>query len=145
MNFIEFKCILAYNVVKGGRIMLEFFEYSEVDGIASIYESHITLNKIMLKFLKDAYRVRVEVNKEEGKIYIYPINKDYALSGQISENSLLKISLASTYARVCSRPLIEYLSKIFNLTIEAKKYKRYKAIYDESKKAIMIFMKEEIS
>ncbi len=124
--------------------MLEFFEYDEVSGYASIYDSHITLNKTLLKYFKDAYRVRVGVDKEAQKIYVYVINKDYALSGELKESSLLSISISKTYARICSRPLIEYISNIFNLQIGKKEFKRFNATYDEDKKVIIIDMKGEI-
>ena len=61
--------------------MLEFFEYDDSNGYASVYDSHITLNKTLLKYLKDAYRGRVAVDKVKDNIHIYVINKDYALSG----------------------------------------------------------------
>lgn len=76
-----------------------------------------------MNYLTDAYRVRVAVNKERNEIQIYTINKDYALSGELNEASLLPVSISKTYARICSRPLIEYLSKAFNLSIEKKNLK----------------------
>lgn len=125
--------------------MLEFFEYDDSNGFASIYDSHITLNKTLLKYFKDAYRVRVAVDKESNEIYIYVINKDYALSGELKEASLLPVSMSKTYARICSRPLVEYLSSIFNLNIGKKEFKRYKACYDDAKQVIIIHMKGEVS
>ena len=125
--------------------MLEFFEYDDVNGFASIYDSHITLNKTLLKYFKDAYRVRVAVDKTERAIHIFVVNKDYALSGELKESSLLPISISKTYARICSRPLIEYLSNIFNLSIAKKEFKRFKACYDDAKQVIIIDMKGEVS
>ncbi len=124
--------------------MLEFFEYDEISGYASIYDSHITLNKTLLKYFKDAYRVRVAVDKVEQKMIIYVINKDYALSGELKMSSLLGISISKTYARICSRPLIEYISKVFDLKIGKKEFKRFKANYDDEKKVIIVDMKGEV-
>ncbi|MDE5715092.1 MAG: hypothetical protein K2I42_03065 [Anaeroplasmataceae bacterium] len=125
--------------------MLEFFEYNDLLGYASIYDSHITLNKTLLNYLTDAYRVRVAVDKEKQEVYIYTINKDYALSGELNEASLLPVSVSKTYARICSRPLIEYLAKIFGLSIGKKEFKRYVACYNKEKKVIIINMEEEVS
>lgn len=125
--------------------MLEFFEYDDSNGFASIYDSHITLNKTLLKYLKDAYRVRVAVDKEEESIHIYVVNKDYALSGELKESSLLPVSISKTYARICSRPLVEYLSNVFGLSIAKKEFKRFKACYDDVKQVIIIDMKGEVS
>jgi len=145
LNFVEFFIIIVYNSSKGGKkIMLEFFEYDDASGFASFYDSHITLNKTLLKYFTDAYRVRVAVDKELDSVYVYVVNKDYALSGELKESSLLPVSISKTYARICSRPLIEYLSKVFDLQIGKKEFKRYKACYDEQKKVIIINMKGEV-
>ncbi|MDE6947454.1 MAG: hypothetical protein K2P14_09745 [Anaeroplasmataceae bacterium] len=124
--------------------MLEFFEYDDVNGFASVYDSHITLNKTLLKYFKDAYRVRVAVDKNTEEVYVYVVNKDYALSGELKQSSLLPVSISKTYARICSRPLVDYLSSIFNFKIEKKEFKRFKACYDDEKKVIIIHMKGEV-
>lgn len=125
--------------------MLEFFEYDDSNGYASFYNSHITLNKTLLKYMKDAYRVRVAVDKDKQEVYIYVINKDYALSGELKEASLLPVSISKTYARICSKPLLEYLSRNFNLSINKKDFKRFKACYNEENQSIIIDMKGEAS
>ena len=121
--------------------MLEFFELEEKNGYVSLYENHITVNKSLMEYLKEAYRVRIAIDKQNDEMYIYPISKDYALSGELKESSLLQISVSKTYARICSKPLLEYLSKQFNITILKKEYKRYNAKYDENKKVIIVNMK----
>lgn len=125
--------------------MIEFFDIDTSKGTASIYENHITFNKAMLQYLEDAYKVRVGIDKENNSVLVFIINKDYALSGEIPETSLLSISVSKTYARVCSRALIEYISNIFGIKVEKKDYIRYNAVYDEKKKAIIIDMKGVVS
>ena len=123
--------------------MLEFFEYDDNAGTASIYASHITFNKVLLRYFKDAYRVRLAVDRNDKKVYIYVVNKDYALSGELNEASLLNVSVSKTYARVCSKPAVDYLCSVFGLTIGKQEFKRFKAKYDDEKKVIVIYMKGE--
>lgn len=125
--------------------MLEFFELEEKNGYVSLYENHITINKSLMEYLKEAYRARIAIDKENNEMYIYPISKDYALSGELKESSLLQISISKTYARVCSKPLLEYLCKQFNISILKKEFKRFNAKYDENKKVIIVNMKGEVS
>ena len=120
-----------------------FFDAEEQKGTASLYENHITFNKTMLKYFSQAYRARVGIDKDDCKTYIFLINKDYALSGEIKESSLISISTSKTYARICSRAMVEYIAKNFNLKIPSKEYLRFQAQYDEVKRAIVIDMKEE--
>lgn len=123
--------------------MIEYFELDDVSGYASIYDSHITLNKTLLKYFKDAYRVRVGVDKENKKIHISIISKDYALSGELKESSLLPISISKTYARICSRSLVQFICNCFHLEIGKKEFLRYKTTYDDMKKEFLIDLEEE--
>ena len=124
-------------------MMLEFFEYDNNAGFSSVYESHVTFNKPLLKDFKDAYRVRLAVDRENKRAHIYVVNKDYALSGELNEASLLNVSVSKTYARVCSKPAVDYLFSVFGLTIDKQEFKRFKAKYDDEKKVIVIYMKGE--
>ena len=123
--------------------MIEFFDSEKRDGLASIYENHITFNKSLLKYFKEAYRVRVGVDKEAHKVYVFTLNKDQALSGEISASSLLPISVSNTYVRICSRAIVEYVTEAMEKKIPKDSYLRCKALYDERKKAIIINFEEE--
>ena len=124
--------------------MLEFFEYDDNAGSASIYDSHITFNKALLRYFKDAYRVRLAVDRDNKDVYIYVVNKDYALSGELKESSLLNVSISKTYARVCSRSAVDYICNVFGFKVEKKEFKRFKAHYDDEKKFIIINMEGEM-
>ena len=120
--------------------MLEFFDTDDKIGYASIYESHITFNKELLKYFSNTYRVRVGIDTDEEKTYVFLYDKDFALSGEVNESSLLKVSISKSYARISSRALVEYVAKAFKLNVLETGSIKKKAIYDEKKKAIVIFM-----
>lgn len=121
--------------------MLEFFELEDKNGYISLYDNHITINKTLMEYLKEAYRARIAIDKENNEMHIYPVSKDYALSGELKESSLLQISISKTYARICSKPLLEFLCSEFNISILKGQYIRFNARYDEHKKAIVVNMK----
>ena len=123
--------------------MIEFFDSAAERGTASIYESHITLNKVLAQYFTECYKVRVGIDKEAKKVFLFIFNKDMALSGEYKESSLLPISLSKSYARVCSRAMVEYVCSAFNLTLEKGDSKKFKATYDDSRKAVIIDFKEE--
>lgn len=118
--------------------MLEFFDSEACKGTASIYENHITFNKSLVSYFETAYRVRVGIDRENKKVYFFIINKDKALSGEIPETSLLPVSLAKSYSRVCSRAMVEYICNAFDLTINKKDFIRFQATYDDGKKAVIV-------
>ncbi len=123
--------------------MIEFFDNEKRDGLASIYENHITFNKSLLKYFTEAYRVRVGLDKEAKKVYVFTLNKDQALNGEIKASSLVPISLSNTYARICSRAIVEYITNSLDVVVSKDNYLRYKSYYDETKKAVVIDLTRE--
>jgi hypothetical protein len=123
--------------------MIEFFDSEKKDGSVSIYENHITFNKSLIKYFKEAYRVRVGVDRQAKKAYVFSLNKDQALSGELPTSSLLPISLSNTYVRICSRAIVEYITEAVGVNVPKGEYLRFKASYDEAKKAVVICFEEE--
>ena len=124
--------------------MIEFYDGEKNKSFVSIYKSHITFNKNLIKYLSEAYRTRVGIDRNYRKIYIFPLNKDQALSGEFNVDSLFAVSLSKTYARICSKSLLEYICENFELKIENDDYLRYNAKYDDVKRAIVVDLKEEV-
>lgn len=124
--------------------MLEFYDLNMQNGVASIYQTHITLNKPLLKYFIDAYKVRIGFDRTDNKLYVFIINRDYAQSGEIPASSLLKVSLSKTYVRICSKAMVQYILKVFNLDFKDNDYLQFDANYDDAKKAVVINLKEEI-
>lgn len=123
--------------------MLEFYDQNNSSGIASIYERHISFNTKLIKYFEDCYRVRVGVDKDDNKIYVFIYNRNYIESGEIPESSLLSIQVSKSYVRISSKQLVEYISEKFNLNIPKKEFLQFNALYNESKKAIVIDMRGE--
>lgn len=123
--------------------MIEFFDGEKNKSFVSIYKSHITFNKYLIKYLSEAYRCRVGIDKNDKKIYIFPLNKDQSLSGEFNVDSLFAVSISKTYARICSKALIEYICDNFKLKIEGDDYLRYDAKYDDMKRAIIVNLEVE--
>ncbi len=120
--------------------MLEFYDQNDGSGLASIYERHISFNTKLLKYFEDCYKVRVGIDLEENKIYVFIYNRDLSESGEIPESSLLSVQVSKSYARISSKQLVDYISSKFNLEIPKKEFLQYKANYNDVKRAIIIDM-----
>ena len=120
--------------------MLVFFNQEPNTGVATVYGSYITFNKPLVVHFEDAYRVRVAVDKDNGRVIFYKVSKDYALSGELDEGSLLKVGITKTYARICSKQLLDFICQAFNLKIVNKEFKRFSAFYSEDDKAVIVEM-----
>ena len=68
--------------------MLEFYDSDDKIGTVTLYDRHLLLNSKLIKYFEEAYKVRVGLDKELNEVYIFPIDKDHALSGELKESSL---------------------------------------------------------
>lgn len=118
--------------------MLEFYDQNNGGGLASIYERHISFNTKMIKYFENCYKVRVGIDKEVSKIYVFIYDKDFVLSGEVPESSLLSIQVSKSYVRISSKQLVDYIKNNFNLEIPKKEFIQFSCLYNESKKAIII-------
>jgi hypothetical protein len=122
--------------------MITFFEEKNKSGYASIYETNITLSSNMLNYLKECYRIRCGIDSDENKIYLFPLNKDQSLSNEYNIDSLLKPSFSKTYAKISSSTLIRFIKEQLKFEISPNKYIKFKCVYDDNKKVIIIDTKE---
>ena len=118
--------------------MLEFYDQNNGGGLASIYERHISFNTKLIRFFDDCYKVRVGIDKEVNKIYVFIYDKDHVEGGEIPESSLLGIQVSKSYVRISSKQLVDYIRSNFNLDIPKKEFLQFDASYNEAKKAIII-------
>lgn len=120
--------------------MLEFYDSDDRIGTITLYDRHLLLNSKLIRYFQDAYKVRIGLDKELNEIYIFPIDKDHALSGELKESSLLSLSVSKSYVRIASKQLIDYISTSFNLVINKGDSIQYKGQYDDNKKCLIVDM-----
>ena len=120
--------------------MLEFYDQNDGSGLASIYERHISFNTRLIKYFDDCYKVRIGIDLDEKKIYVFIYDRNFAESGEIPESSLLSVQVSKSYVRISSKQLVEYIRSKFNLEIPKGEYLQYSASYNDMKKAIIIDM-----
>lgn len=120
--------------------MLEFYDQNNGGGLASIYERHVSFNTKMIKYFDNCYRVRIGIDKEVSKIYVFIYDKDFVESKEVPESSLLAIQVSKSYVRISSKQLVDYLKSNFNLEIPKKEFLQFECQYNDSKKAIIIDM-----
>lgn len=117
--------------------MLKFFNDVE-KGQASLYSSFITFNKSLIKYFENIYMSRVAIDNSENKIYVFLYDKDQVFESGIPKSEFIKVAVSKTYARICSKSLMEYISEELKLNIPDGSYLRYNASYNISHKAIII-------
>ncbi len=124
--------------------MLEFYDYDERTGYVSIYNNYLILNKKLANFVCDAYKIRLGIDVEKNKIYLFKVSKDKVYDENLDEKSLLKLTITKSYGRISSRDMIEFIVAKFKLNIPKNGYLKFKAKYLLDDNAIAIMLKEEI-
>lgn len=95
-----------------------WFNERPKDGIATLYEGNITLNKVAIENLEDAFSVMLGIDYDNKLVYIKPLSKDQDQRGDIPEKSKYKITIRSSYGRISNKDFMQELSSIINRNLK---------------------------
>ncbi|MFI3328925.1 MAG: hypothetical protein R3Y05_00410 [bacterium] len=111
--------------------------------ITTIYDNNITLNKSCVNLIENAYSVMLGLDYDQKVIHIKPLTKDVATRGDISEKSQYKITIRSSYARVCNISFINEIKKIIGSIDLKQSPQKFIATFDEQNKSFLIDLNKE--
>ena len=95
-----------------------WFNERPKDGIATLYEGNITLNKVAIENLEDAFSVMLGIDYDNKLVYIKPLSKDQDQRGDIPEKSKYKITIRSSYGRISNKDFMQELASIINRNLK---------------------------
>ncbi len=121
----------------------EWTSRKPIEGVATIYESNITLNKSASAHFEHAYCVLLGMDKEENKIAIKPVTKQEFERGTIPEEKRHKITVRSSYARVSNKRFIEKAAKIAGLELNENNALKFKTMWNDEQDALIIDLNQE--
>jgi len=111
------------------------------DGVATLYESNITLNKAASTHFERAYSVLLGIDATTMRIAVKPISKEQVDLGTIPEEKRHKITVRASYARVSNKKFMKELAEIANLDLSSQTYK-YKTTWSREDSALIIDLNE---
>jgi hypothetical protein len=121
---------------------IEWFTSNSKDGIATLYDSNITLNKNTIRNIEDAYSVMLGIDADKKQIVIKPLNKEQDQRGDIPPTHKYKITIRSSYGRIANKDFMKKIEKLGGFTLtEPKKFTTW---YDEDNHLVIINLKEEL-
>lgn len=121
---------------------ITWFNESQKTLISTIYDNNITLNKTCATLLDNAYSVMLGLDYDEKIVHIKPLSKEEATRGDITSDSQYKITVRSSYARVCNISFISEIKKIIGV-FELKNPKKFVVSFDELNKCFKIDLRKE--
>jgi hypothetical protein len=108
------------------------------DGVATLYESNITLNKAASAHFEKAYSVLLGLDEGSRKIAVKPITKEEYELGAIPEEKRHKITVKSSYARVCNKKFMKQISGLINVTLGDNSSFKFKTKWSSENSALII-------
>ncbi|MCF7925854.1 MAG: hypothetical protein K9L26_04905 [Candidatus Izimaplasma sp.] len=116
------------------------------DGIATIYESNITLNKAASSHFERAYNVLLGLDEDNMKVAIKPVSKEEFDIGAIPEEKRHKITVKPSYARVCNKKFISELADVAGIDLQKGHSFKFKAHWEKNQSLLIIDLnKPEVS
>ena len=120
---------------------IEWFDSSSKDGIATLYESNITLNKNTIRNIEDAYSVMLGIDKDKKQVVIKPLNKEQDMRGDIPATHKYKITIRSSYGRIANKDFMRKIEKLGGFSLSEPK--KFSTSYDEDNNLVIINLGEE--
>lgn len=123
--------------------MITWFSKTDIKAIATISTTNITVNKVGSKYLEQAYFVQLGLDKQNKQIIIHPLTKQEADLNLIEQDSLFKLSIHSSYARISSTAFINFISETFSIKYN-KNGTKYICNYDLNNINLVIDLSKEV-
>ena len=108
------------------------------DGVATIYESNITLNKAASSHFEHAYNVLLGLDVAQQKVAIKPVTKEEFDIGAIPEEKRHKITVKPSYARVSNKKFIKELAEVAGIDLQEGQSFKFKTYWEKKENLLVI-------
>ena len=110
-----------------------WFKDGSKPGLATLYESNITLNKAATKNFEGFDYVQLGIDYQSKKIVIKPCKN--------GERNAFKISVAPSYSRITNKEFMKEIMKILDTSLTNAL--KYNAEWDDKENVLVINLKEK--
>jgi len=108
------------------------------DGIATLYESNITLNKAASSHFEHAYSVLLGLDPTKMRVAIKPLTKEEFDIGAIPEEKRHKITVRSSYARVSNKKFLKEVAELANIELNDSNSFKFRANWSKEEHLLVI-------
>ena len=114
-------------------------------GLATIYETNITLNTVASNHFKDVYRTLIGFEKKNNAVVIKAISKEEMLLGLYKGVETHAVSIKPSYGRINGKKIVGSLCEYHQLDFSKKLYYKFECEWDQKEKYLRIFLDKEVS
>ena len=108
------------------------------EGVATLYESNITLNKSASSHFDHAYSVLLGLDVNDKKVAVKPVSKDESQVGGIPAEKRHKITVKPSYARVCNKKFMREIAELVNIDLTDNNSFKFKTNWSQDDSALII-------
>lgn len=108
------------------------------EGVVTLYDSNITLNKSASAHFDHAYSVLLGIDRDAKRIAIKPITKQESERGVIPDEKRHKITVRPSYARVCNKKFMQEVAELANLNLEKHNAYKFKTQWSKEEDALIV-------
>lgn len=108
------------------------------DGVATLYENNITLNKAASSHFEHAFSVLLGLDTENKKVAVKPVSKEEFDIGTVPEEKRHKITVKSSYARVSNKKFLKEVAEIANIDLKDNNSFKFKANWSKEDHLLVI-------
>lgn len=108
------------------------------DGVATLYESNITLNKAASSHFEKAYNVLLGLDPESKKVAVKPISKEEFDIGAIPAEKRHKITVKASYARVCNKKFLKEVAQLAKIELTDNNSFKFKTKWNSEDSILII-------
>jgi len=108
------------------------------DGIATLYESNITLNKAASSHFENAYNVLLGLDPEKRRVAVKPITKEEFDIGAIPQEKRHKITVKASYARVSNKKFLKEVAELADIDLTDNNSFKFKTKWSSDDSLLII-------
>ena len=113
------------------------------EGLATLYENNITLNKSASAHFDSAHSVLLGLDPDGKRIAVKPISKQELERGIIPQEKRHKITVRPSYARVCNKKFIQEVAGLVALNLSDNTAYKFKAMWSKKDAALIIDLTQQ--
>lgn len=115
------------------------------DGVATLYETNITLNKVASAHFETAHKklILLGLDLQGKRIAIKPLSKEDLELGIIPEEKRHRITLKPSYARVSNKKFMKEVSDAMDFNFENNNSRKFNAKWSKEDSALIIDLNNE--
>lgn len=121
---------------------IKWYNDKPKDGIITLYDSNITLNKTAVFHFETAYSVIIGFDYTNKLAIIKPLSKELSQRVDMINTRQYKITVRSSYGRISNKEIIHEIETLAGIDL-SKEPRKYSAKWDNNEKFLVIDLKRE--